>query len=122
MLANRSSPTDPSSPPSLFSAGQATTGFWAGLTIGRVTLAFLTPRIGERRGVFAYLLLAIAFQLIFWLVPNFDASAVAVALLGYFIGPLFPSGIVLGTKLLPEKLHVVGVGFSAAVGGGGAAM
>ena len=122
LLTTRSSPTSASDPPSLFSAGLAATGFWAGLTAGRVTLGFVTPRLGERLAVSAYLLIAIAFQLIFWLVPNFVASAVAVALLGYFIGPLFPSGVVVGTKILPERLHVVGISMAAAVGGGGAAV
>ena len=54
--------------------------------------------------------------------PSFAVSAAAVALLGFFIGPLFPSAVVVGTKILPERLHVVGIGFAAAVGGGGAAV
>ena len=107
---------------SIFTAGIAATGFWAGLTLGRVTLGFITPHLGERRAITGYLLLALALQLIFWLVPSFAVSALAVALLGFFIGPLFPSAVVVGTKLLPERLHVVGVGFAAAVGGGGAAV
>jgi fucose permease len=34
-----------------FAAGMVGTGFWLGMTIGRVTLGFVTPRIGERISV-----------------------------------------------------------------------
>ncbi|KAI4150278.1 MAG: hypothetical protein LQ340_004179, partial [Diploschistes diacapsis] len=71
LLATRSSPTNSSTAPSIFQSGLVATGFWAGLTLGRISLGFLTPRFGERRAISVYLLLAIALQLIFWLVPNF---------------------------------------------------
>ncbi|KAL9596161.1 MAG: hypothetical protein Q9219_005981 [cf. Caloplaca sp. 3 TL-2023] len=105
-----------------FSSGMTATGFWLGLTVGRVTLGFITPRIGERLAVCIYLLLSVGFELIFWLVPQFIVSAVAVSLLGFFIGPVFPSTVIAVTKLLPSELHVAAIGFSAAIGGGGAAL
>ena len=61
-------------------------------------------------------------QLLFWLVPQFYVSAVAIALQGFFLGPLFPAGIVAMSKLLPRHLHVGAIGFAAAFGGGGAAI
>jgi fucose permease len=63
-----------------------------------------------------------AFELIFWLVPQFYVSAVAVALQGFFLGPLFPAAVVAATKLLPRHLHVSSIGFAAALGGTGAAI
>ena len=63
-----------------------------------------------------------ALELIFWLVPQFYVSAVAVGLQGFFLGPLFPAAMVVATKLLPRHLHVSAVGFAAAFGGGGAAV
>lgn len=63
-----------------------------------------------------------ALQLIFWLVPQFYVSTVAVGLQGFFIGPLFPAAIVVATKLLPKHLHVSAIGFAAAFGGSGAAI
>ncbi|KAL8953892.1 MAG: hypothetical protein Q9222_000266 [Ikaeria aurantiellina] len=105
-----------------FSSGMTATGFWLGLTIGRVSLGFLTPKIGERLAVSVYLLVSVGFELIFWLVPQFIVSAVAVALVGFFIGPIFPSTIIAVTKLLPPEMHVAAIGFSAAIGGGGAAL
>ena len=61
-------------------------------------------------------------ELLFWLVPQFYVSAVAVGLLGFFLGPLFPAVVVAATKLLPRHLHVTAIGFAAAFGGGGAAV
>lgn len=61
-------------------------------------------------------------ELLFWLVPQFIVSAVAVSLQGFFLGPLFPAVVVAATKSLPKHLHVSAVGFAAAFGGGGAAI
>lgn len=63
-----------------------------------------------------------ALELIFWLVPRFYVSVVAVAFQGFFLGPLFPAAIVAATRLLPRHLHVTAIGFMAAVGGSGAAI
>ncbi|KAI4272739.1 MAG: hypothetical protein LQ337_005094 [Flavoplaca oasis] len=105
-----------------FPAGMTATGFWLGLTVGRVVLGFITPKIGERIAVSAYLVIAVGCELVFWLVPQFIVSAVAVALVGFFTGPIFPSTIIAVTKLLPAEMHVAAIGFSAAVGGSGAAL
>lgn len=105
-----------------FSSGMTATGFWLGITVGRVILGFVTPKIGERLAVSAYLLVAVGCELVFWLVPQFIVSAVAVSLLGFFIGPIFPSTVIAVTKLLPSEMHVAAIGFSAAIGGGGAAL
>ncbi|KAM0276744.1 hypothetical protein ACHAQH_006455 [Verticillium albo-atrum] len=105
-----------------FPAGMTSVGFWLGLTIGRVVLGFVTPRLGVKVAVAIYLPLTMALELIFWLVPQFYVSAVAVALQGFFLGPLFPAVVVAATKLLPRHLHVSTIGFAAAFGGSGAAV
>ncbi|KAI0451318.1 major facilitator superfamily domain-containing protein [Xylaria acuta] len=105
-----------------FESGITATGFWLGLTVGRFVLGFITPRIGEKLAIMIYLPVAMAFELLFWLVPQFIVSAVAVALQGFFIGPLFPAVIVAMSKLLPQHLHVSAIGFAAAFGGSGAAV
>ncbi|OJJ42685.1 hypothetical protein ASPZODRAFT_29009 [Penicilliopsis zonata CBS 506.65] len=107
---------------SAFSSGLTETGFWLGITVGRVSLGFVTGRIGERIAIAAYILFAMVFCLILWLVPQFYASAVAVSLQGFFLAPLFPAAVVVTTKLLPRHLHVSSIGFAAAFGGGGAAV
>jgi fucose permease len=63
-----------------------------------------------------------AFELVFWLVPQFYVSAVAVAFQGFLIGPLFPAVVVVITRILPRHLHVFAVSVAAAAGGAGAAV
>ncbi|KAI2241347.1 hypothetical protein LOZ13_002757 [Ophidiomyces ophidiicola] len=106
---------------SAFASGMSATGFWLGLTVGRVILGFVTPRLfrSEKHAVVAYLLCAIALELLFWLVPQFYVSAVMVSFLGFFLGPLFPIAIVAATKLLPKHMHVSAIGFAAAIGSSG---
>jgi fucose permease len=68
------------------------------------------------------LVLTVVCQLVFWLVPSFYVSAIAVSLQGFFLGPLFPAAIVTATKALPPYLHVSAIGFAAAFSGGGGAV
>lgn len=83
---------------------------------------FRNLRLTERSILTVYLLIAIALELLFWLIPSITASAIAVAFLGMAIGPIFPSGVIMATKLLPGYLHIPSVGFSTALGGTGGAI
>ncbi|KAK8216147.1 major facilitator superfamily domain-containing protein [Phyllosticta capitalensis] len=105
-----------------FASGMTATGFWLGMAVGRVVLGFITPRIGEKLAIMIYLPICMGLELLFWLVPSFLLSAIAVALQGFFLGPMFPSVVVAATRLLPRHLHVSAIGFAAAFGGGGAAV
>jgi fucose permease len=105
-----------------FASGAVATGFWLGLTVGRMVLGFVTGRIGEKLAVAGYVVLAIVSELLSWLVPSFVSSAICVAWLGFFIGPLFPGAVVVVTKLLPVRLHVSAIGFVAAIGSSGSAV
>ncbi|KAF5696338.1 tetracycline resistance protein [Fusarium globosum] len=104
---------------SAYASGASGTGFWAGMALGRACLGFVTERFGERLCLTIYLLICIGLQLLFWLVPKFIVSAVAVAFLGFFLGPLFPGAVMVTAKLLPAKIHVSAIGFAMAIGGTG---
>ncbi|KAL4872522.1 major facilitator superfamily domain-containing protein [Aspergillus spectabilis] len=105
-----------------FPSGMTATGFWLGITVGRMILGFVTARIGEKLATSIYIIASIIFSLILWLVPHFLVSAIAVSIQGFFLGPLFPCVVIVMTKLLPKHLHVAAIGFVAAFGGGGAAV
>ncbi|WQF75171.1 Putative major facilitator superfamily, MFS transporter superfamily [Colletotrichum destructivum] len=105
-----------------FDSGMTSVGFWLGLTLGRIVLGFVTPRLGVKLAVAIYIPITMALELVFWLVPQFYVSAVAVALQGFFLGPFFPAVVVAATRLLPRHLHVSTIGFAAAFGGSGAAI
>ena len=93
------------------------------MAAGRLLLGHSTDRIGVRRAATLYLLLAIILQAIFALVKAPVGAVVLMTLLGVFMGPLFPSGVVVLTRLLPGDLHVRAVSFVASLGQvGGAAL
>lgn len=96
--------------------------FWGGLTLGRFVLAEPTNRWGEHRMVLIYTGLAIAVELIFWFVPNIVVGGVMIGLLGFLIGPFFPVGISLATKLIPRELHAGSIGFMTVLGSAGGAV
>ena len=105
-----------------FASAIVSTGFWTGITCGRILLGFVTPLLGEQHAIYIYLLCAIIPEVLFWLVRNFVVSALMVAFLGFFMGPLFCFPMVAAAKLLPKRLHVSALGFGTAVGGGGGAV
>ncbi|KAM0270660.1 hypothetical protein ACHAQH_009343 [Verticillium albo-atrum] len=102
-----------------YESGISGSGFWAGMVAGRAGLGFVTERFGERLCIMIYLAFCIALQLLFWLVPRFEVSAVAVAFLGFFLGPMFPGAVTVTAKLLPKDIHVSAIGFAMAMGGTG---
>ncbi|KAM5353488.1 hypothetical protein ACJ41O_000138 [Fusarium nematophilum] len=104
---------------SRYASGASGSGFWAGMALGRAVLGFVTERFGERLCITIYLAISIGLELLFWLVPQFIVSAVAVAFLGFFLGPLFPGAVMLTAKLLPKRIHVSAIGFAMAMGGTG---
>ena len=104
---------------SAYASGVSGTGFWAGQALGRALLGFVTERYGERRCITVYLAVCVALELLFWLVPSFVMSAVAVAFLGFFLGPMFPGAVMVTAKLLPKRIHVSAIGVAMSVGGCG---
>lgn len=100
---------------SAYASGIVETGYWLGITMGRLILGFVTGRIGEKLAIVIYLVAGVALELLFWLVPSFVASAVLVSFLGFFLAPMFPAAVVVSTKLLPRELHVSAIGFAAAL-------
>ncbi|KAK5093982.1 hypothetical protein LTS08_008766 [Lithohypha guttulata] len=70
-----------------FASGIVATGFWLGLTVGGFVLGFVTARCfpTEKHAVAFYLVACIVLQLLFWLIPGFNVSAVMAGLLGFCI-------------------------------------
>lgn len=92
------------------------------MAVGRLSLGAVTDKIGIRFGTVIYIATAIGFQLLFSIVPINWVALLAVTLLGFFLGPLFPNAIVLLTRLLPRHLHIAAVAFVASIGQIGAAL
>lgn len=102
--------------------GYVTSGFWAGVTVGRFVLTHIAHRVGEKRFVFAVGLGVIALQLMAWLIPGVVGDAVSVAILGLLLGPIYPCAQTIFTRLLPSNLQVVAISFISSAGSSGGAV
>jgi fucose permease len=91
--------------------GYVPAGFNGGCLLGRLLLAEPTHRFGERKMVTIYCVIAVALQLVFWLVPNIIAASVAISFIGFVLGPLFATGISVGSKLFPAKIQSTALSF-----------
>ena len=108
---------------SVYLASLSSSGFWGGMAVGRLTLGYMTDRIGVRCAAALYLSCAIGLLLLFALVRSAIVSIITVTFAGFVMGPLFPSGVVVMSELLPRGLHVAAVSFVASLGQvGGAAL
>ncbi|CAO2650156.1 Nn.00g014480.m01.CDS01 [Neocucurbitaria sp. VM-36] len=91
--------------------GYVPAGLWGGVFLGRVLLAEPTYRFGERRMTLGYCALVLALQLVFWLVPSLISSAVSISILGFFYGPMFATGMSIGSKLFEKDIQPTALGF-----------
>jgi len=103
-------------------SGYVSTGFFGGLTLGRVVLVEVTKKIGTVNAIYVYTILAIFFQMIVWLVPSFTAAVISVSLIGVLLGPMFPIAINHVGRVIPRHLVNGAVGWMSACGAGGSAL
>ena len=104
------------------SIGYVTAGFWAGITIGRFALTAPAQRVGERTFVYVVVIGAAAFEFIVWFVPNIIGNAVAVALVGLLLGPVYPCAAAVFMRNMSRTEKLTGMGIIAAFGSSGGAV
>ncbi len=102
-------------------SGWAVSGFWLGLTLGRLTLAQIFGRFGNTRLIQGCLVGVVVGVLLIWLVPIGAVSAFGLWLAGFSLGPIFPTTIALIPNLIPARLVPSAIGFVASLGSLGAA-
>lgn len=105
--------------------GYVALGFWGGLTIGRLVLTNVLPKLlGIRRGVLLVSLLSILFVVLCWVIPNVVAVAILVCLAGIFVGPNYPLMVAFTTTegLVPRKTQVITITIMTAFGSSGGAL
>lgn len=105
------------------SFGYVLSGFWAGLTIGRLLLTRPLHKIfGIRKSVIILALLSIGMVVLSWVVPNSLAVGVFVGLGGVFIGPIYPLMITAVSLIVHRKIQVVSLTIMTAFGSSGGAI
>ena len=107
--------------PALFSAW-VISGYWCGLTLGRLTLANLIPRLGIRRMITLCLGGTVLGVLLAWVLPGIWGAACGFCLIGFALGPLYPTMIALMPQLVAPRLVSSAIGFLACLGCSGGAL
>ncbi|KAI4520809.1 MFS general substrate transporter [Schizophyllum commune Loenen D] len=103
-------------------SGYISSGFFAGLMLGRLVLLWVNAKIGEWLALFIYALLAIGLELIVWLVPSLIGGGVAVSLVGLLLGPFYPIAMNQAARILPAWLLTPSIGWIAGFGQAGSAV
>jgi len=105
-------------------SGWSVSGYWLGITLGRLTLARLAARltIADASLIRSCLIGAAIGVLVIWLAPLPAVAAFGLWLTGYALGPIYPTTIALVPGLVPARLVPSAVGFLASLGSMGAAL
>lgn len=101
--------------------GYVTSGFWAGITLGRFILSAPAHKIGEKIFVYSVVVGAAVFELLVWLVPNIIGNAVAVAIVGLLLGPVYPCAVAVFMRTMSRSEKLSGLGVVSAFGSSGGA-
>jgi fucose permease len=98
-------------------AGYTVSGYWFGLTLGRFLISPLAVRVGMTASGMMHACMAgvLAAAAIAWLVPGTVAAVVGLVLLGFFLGPIFPTTMavvpdVTTARLVPTAIGVINAG------------
>jgi fucose permease len=103
-------------------SGWSVSGYWLGLTLGRLTLPLLARKIGNKRLIQGCLAGVLAGVLLVWVAPNEAVAALGLALTGYCLGPIFPTTIALMSDLVEARLLPSAIGFIASLASLGGAL
>jgi fucose permease len=103
-------------------AGFAVSGYWLGLTLGRLVLGKVSEKIGDRRLIELCLAGVVVGVLMIWLVPVGPVMAAGLWLVGFSLGPIFPTTIAIMSGLVSARILPSAIGFMASFGSMGAAL
>jgi fucose permease len=103
----------------LFSAW-VISGYWCGLTLGRLVLANLAPRLGLPRMITLCLVGVASGLLLIWTLPALWGTAPGFCLVGFSLGPLYPTTIALASQIVSARQLPAVVGFLSCLGSVGA--
>ncbi|KAF9049577.1 MFS general substrate transporter [Hymenopellis radicata] len=103
-------------------SGYISSGFFGGLMLGRVLLIRVNKKIGERRVLFLYTIIAIGLEVVVWVVPSIIAGGVAVSFVGFVLGPMYPIVMNHTSRILPPWLLTGSIGWIAGFGQAGSAL
>jgi len=105
-------------------AGYSVSGYWLGLTAGRflISPAAARARVSTATMMYACMTGVTAVAALAWLAPSPGLAVAALVLLGFCLGPIFPTMMAIVPQLTQERLAPSAIGVMNAgsvVGGAG---
>jgi fucose permease len=93
-------------------AGYAVSGYWFGLTAGRFVISPTASRLGlgEVGTTFACLIGIVAATGLIWLASAPAPATAGFAILGFFLGPVFPTTMAITPRLTEQRLVATAIG------------
>jgi fucose permease len=93
-------------------AGYVVSGYWLGLTLGRFLISPIAVRLGLTAAAMNFGCLAgvTAAAVLIWLAPVAIVASAGFALLGFFLGPLFPTAMAATPMLTTSRLVPTAIG------------
>jgi fucose permease len=93
-------------------AGYTVSGYWLGLTLGRFLISPVATRLGVTAvGMTTGCLAAVAgCAVLVWLAPFGTVAVIGLALMGFFLGPVFPTTMAVAPSLTQARLVPTAIG------------
>ncbi|CAE6423736.1 unnamed protein product [Rhizoctonia solani] len=101
------------------SSGYVSSGFFAGLMLGRLVLLWVNQKLGERRAVYLYSCLIIGLEFVVWLASGMPTYRI---LLMFFVGPFYPILMSQSGGFVPAWLLTGAISWIASSGMSGSAI
>ncbi len=98
-------------------AGWLVSGYWLGLTVGRLILAKLAEKFGlsSRNLMLAAIIGTVLAIALLWLVPATPMVAFSLWLAGFCLAPIYPTTLAVISKLLPSRLLPSSIAFVSSI-------
>src|SRR5205085_8320289 len=106
----------------LLLAGWMVSGYWLGLTLGRLALARVTLRVSSARVIQGCLVGVVIGVFLVWFVPKYPVTGIGLILIGFSFGPIYPTTIALISNKVSVRILPSAIGFMVSLGSIGAAV
>ncbi|KAI8665619.1 MFS domain-containing protein [Fusarium sp. Ph1] len=83
--------------------GYVLASFWAGIAVGKIGSSDVEERFGENYLVYGSIILASAFQLLVWFMPNDNSTTIAAFAVGAMLGPIYPHVAAIFMRPMAER-------------------
>jgi fucose permease len=93
-------------------AGYTVSGYWLGLALGRFLVSPVATRLGMTTTGITFVCLAgiTASAMLAWLAPGVVVASVSFVLLGFWLGPVFPTTMAVAPQLTVSRLVSTAIG------------